>query len=261
MEVVTTQLQNIRFVVKETEVEDLFGNIEKKTRVITICLEDKMTKINYPHPITDFIRLKYQYDGKPINTQAVPAQVVCRFLNFIYMKIIENDNDFIVLSYQGISGLKLLHGSRYISYLTKQGKKRATVKHYESFLKSFYLFLHEQSLISPELEVKRIKFENNTYIECPFDHPRFQTRYPSRVVEDVKHKLKDFGENRYLLVAEFIHKARGVAPDIALGICIQFFGGLRRGELLNLTIGSIKARNRQSMVAEIRDNREILFPH
>ena len=51
----------------------------------------------------------------------------------------------------------------------------------------------------------------------------------------------DFGENRYELVQRFIKIAQDVAPDIALGICFQFFGGLRTGEVVNLTKDAIES--------------------
>ena len=53
-------------------------------------------------------------------------------------------------------------------------------------------------------------------------------------------KLVDFGENRYELVQRFIKITQDVAPDIALGICFQFFGGLRTGEVVNLTKEAIE---------------------
>lgn len=51
----------------------------------------------------------------------------------------------------------------------------------------------------------------------------------------------DFGENRYELVQRFIKIAQDVAPDITLGICFQFFGGLRTGEVVNLTKEAIES--------------------
>ncbi|MGO4275928.1 site-specific integrase, partial [Paenibacillus sp. TAF58] len=96
----------------------------------------------------------------------------------------------------------------------------------------------------------------------PFSHPMFETEYPSRGTQkNSKPKLKDFGENRYLLTIEFIEKARVIAPEIAFGICLQFYGGLRRGEVVNITRGNIIEKFRTSMNIEIRDNRHLLFQH
>jgi len=57
----------------------------------------------------------------------------------------------------------------------------------------------------------------------------------------ISDKLVDFGENRYFLVQKFITVSQDVAPDVTLGICFQFFGGLRAGEVVNLTKSSIEA--------------------
>ena len=32
-----------------------------------------------PHPLTEFITVKYAYTGKSLNSQIVPARVVCQF--------------------------------------------------------------------------------------------------------------------------------------------------------------------------------------
>lgn len=66
-----------------------------------------------------------------------------------------------------------------------------------------------------------------------FREPELGTRFPSRDTSKRKvTKLKDFGEDRNQLTAHFIRTAMNVAEDIALGLCLQFYGGLRRGKLL-----------------------------
>jgi len=50
------------------------------------------------------------------------------------------------------------------------------------------------------------------------------------------------------------------SPDIVLGICFQFFGGLRRSEVVNLTRQNIKEQG-NGLILEIRDNQKLLFPN
>ncbi|NOU72551.1 site-specific integrase [Paenibacillus sp. LMG 31458] len=259
-------LSSFKFVVRETEIEELINNKLKRTRVVNIALKDKVSGMLIPHPLTNFIRVMYEYRGKSLNSQLAPARVVCDFLNFLYKKIDEGDAEFTPLKEVGISGVKYLHGSRFISSHTELGNKKSTVEYYENFLKVFFSFLEEQRLISPEFPMKRYTSKNNQIIiESPFRHASFHTKYPSKKTKgngaNKGHKLKDFGQNRYLLVTEFIQKALEFTPDIALGICLQFYGGIRRGELVNVTRGDVLVRFRESFQVQIQDNRELLFKH
>lgn len=71
-----------------------------------------------------------------------------------------------------------------------------------------------------------------------FREPELGTRFPSRDTSKRKvAKLKDFGEDRKQLTTHFIRTAMDVAEDIALGLCFQFYGGLRRGEVVNVSRG------------------------
>lgn len=256
-------LAKYKFVVKETEIKEVVDKQIVDMRVVNIGVKDEETDIIYPHPLTDFIRIMYEYMGTSVNSQIAPANVVCRFLNYLLIKIDEKDEGFNELVFNGLRGLKLRHGSRYITYLTMKGLSKGTVSNYENYLKYFYYYLQEQGLLTLEFQIKKyINAEDKLILESPFRAPAFETRLPSKnTAKQRKHKLKDFGDKRYRLVTDFIQKAREVAPEIAFGVCLQFYGGLRRGELVNLTLGSLKAVIGESLIVEIRDNRHILFPH
>src|SRR5699024_4413291 len=93
----------------------------------------------------------------------------------------------------------------------------------------------------------------------PFDDIELGTVIVGRD-ERVPTALVDFGSNRYPLTLKFINIARLIALEIALGICYQFFGGLRRAEVINLTKHSVKKTGKNTIL-EIRDNQDILFSH
>lgn len=64
------------------------------------------------------------------------------------------------------------------------------------------------------------------------------------------------------LVNLFLRVAELEAPDIALGIAFQFYGGLRRGEVVNLLRRSIKEPQKNGsgeFTINIQDNWRILF--
>lgn len=114
-------LEKYRFVAKEVLIEDLLGNnkLEEK-RVVVIGVEDKVTGIIVPHPITHFIRQKYQFKGKSLSGQMNPAREIVKFLNFIYEQIILGKPEFQMLREKGLKGLQLIHGSRYITHLSEK---------------------------------------------------------------------------------------------------------------------------------------------
>ncbi|BCD19651.1 hypothetical protein BC30077_4427 [Bacillus cereus] len=87
-----SNLTNYRFVVKEIPIKETIQDLIVTNRIIAIGIQDKQTGITIPHPLTDFIRIKYAYMGKSLNSQTIPAYIVCRFLNFIYYKIKEGNN-------------------------------------------------------------------------------------------------------------------------------------------------------------------------
>lgn len=251
------------FVVKEHTIQEIVDNSIAERRVVSIGLCDKNKGITVPHPLTDFILCRYEYRGVSINTTKAPAYVVCRFLNYILKRITEGDSDFKNLINTGISGLTLKHGSLYLTNLTESGLKRDTVLYYENYLKEFYLYLQEKSLLNQNIN---FQYSQNNKGDCfsisPFKSINLETRYPPRAHNNNKLvKLKDFGVNRNKLVIEFLEESKEVAPKISFALCLQFFGGLRRGEIVNVTRSDLDIKFRKSLSVKIRDNRPKLFTH
>lgn len=248
--------EHYTFVAKE------INNPETNQKVIAICIQDKQTRLATPHPITEFITVKYSYYGKSLNSQLVPARLICGFINFIYASIDRHSENFIGLKSSGLNGLNLYHGSDYLTHLTNNGLSRNTVLLHESVLTHFYIFLSECNYIEETIHVGYNVFnKQKTTVQSLFRKSYLQTKLPSVVKANDRVKLKDFGKNRDELIPLFIQMARSVAPDIALGICLQFFGGLRRGELVNLTRSDLDVIPYESMAVHIKDNRHLLFPH
>ncbi|MFW7431558.1 hypothetical protein [Vagococcus carniphilus] len=243
------------FTVKEIK------NITDGTSSIAILVHNKITNIKIPHPITEFITLKYVLSGKSLNSQLTNARTVCRFLNFINESIEKKDRNFMNLTLLGLKGLELRHGSLYISYLTKKGLTKHTIKSYERTLTAFFLYLNEMNYINEDIIPEYQIYKEKKYAMSLFRNPKLQTIYPSSNKHNTTLKLKDFGKNRYELMILFIQIARNVAPDIAFGVCLQFYGGLRRGEIVNITKNDCHIIPYESMTIHIKDNRRILFNH
>src|SRR5699024_6550786 len=190
--------ESYRFIVKE--IKEVDGN----NKVVSIMIHDLRTNIQVPHPITEFITVKYSYHGKSLNSQLLPARVVCRFLNHILKSIDNKEKLYMQLSITGLKNLTLYHGSNYISHLTKSGLSRNTIKAYESILTNFYVFLSENKYINQKIDLEYNLYKNRRTIKSLFKSSYLQTMYPAMRKQNTTLKLKDFGKNRYELMTLFI---------------------------------------------------------
>lgn len=255
---------DFRYVVRESEIDDVVNGRLVQKRVVLIGVRNEQSGVIFPHPISDFIRTKYEFKGVGLSSQLNAARAIVGFFNFIQERIQESDPEFVMLKQTGIKGIQLLHASRYISHLTDRGLKRDTVLTTQGYLTRFFDYLQHQRLLLEPVEVKEVMNKNGQVSMLPiFDHPSLETRYPS-TNGSLNDKLKDFGDNRKRLVTEFIQESREVSPRISFAICLQFFGGLRLGEVVNLMKSSLHVQgvnNFQSLVVDVQDNQKKLFSH
>ena len=258
---------NQRFIVREVTVYETIRGKMRDIKTIMIGAIDDDTGIIYPHYILNhFIQTKYEFMGKSLNTSDGPARKVCRFLNYCLDRIKQEDENYLKLAEKGLSGLERIHASRFITSLTLDGLQHSTVKDYERYLTNFYVYLKEMKLIDESFEIhqvipkKRNSNQPTRYYESIFQEPGIQPRLPSRQTTKKKPaKLKDFGSDKRILTNQFINIARDIESGIALGLCFQFYGGLRRGEAVNIGRGEIIVDYRQSMEVQIKDNRAKFF--
>lgn len=223
------------FIVKEYDNVHYINGRVIKERVVGIGIKDKKTNRVYPSPLTHYIRTYYRGASKSLSSQRNAAYEVIKFLNYINKQIENESTEFMNLKHEGLFGLKLTHGSQYISYLSLKARNEELSSDYiyriESYLIKFYQWLSANQIIHEKINAEK---------DSPFNNLELETIYPGRD-ERLSEKLVDFGENRYELVQRFIKIAQDVAPDITLGICFQFFGGLRTGEVVNLTKEAIES--------------------
>ncbi|MFJ7969887.1 hypothetical protein [Psychrobacillus sp. NPDC096389] len=255
------------YVVREYSITESSGGYESAIRTIGIGMRNPNTNNIIPSPITNFIKTMYRNKGKSISSQRNSAYAITRFLNYIINQIKQKDRYFMHLENEGISGLGLIHGSKYISNLSLRARAGELSPEYVNdqmrYIIKFYYWLKLQKIIDGDFEItyKSIKRgQREQLVEVnPFDDIELGTIFVGRD-ERVKSMLSDFGSNRYSLTIKLINIARYIAPDIVLGICFQFFGGLRRSEVVNLTRKNIKEQG-NGLILEIRDNQKILFPN
>ena len=109
-----------KFVVVEYPLIDKVGGKTYTDKYAGLGIRDEDNGIIYPLPITKF--LEEGYRNQRISTQKNAAEAIKRFLNYCREAIIESEfdqdfQDFSILKEQGLQGLKLVHGSFYITHL------------------------------------------------------------------------------------------------------------------------------------------------
>lgn len=260
--------EKFTWIPRETIIENerIGGKLESSS-VIIIGLRNNLTNLILPHPISNFIIQNYKNKQKSTSTQLRAARIICMFLNFIYSKIEDEAGDFVALQTKGIRGLRLMHGAKFITHGTYLGNNSDTIAYWETTLTRFFYFLKEQDLIEEDPKIRtEVNRQGKEILLSPFGSSVFDIERPNKDKDSEMATLKDFGDNRYDLVKIFIDIAKVHAEDIALGIYFQFFGGLRVGEVVNLTESALQPKgyrgeNRRSFFVDVEDRQEKLFRH
>lgn len=175
-------------------------------QVVTICLLNTDSGLYLVSPFTDFISKNYSL--KKTTTQVAAVNVVISFLNYVYLsrdKSIEN------VQYQD-----------GIDFLNSKDVCKKTKKSYANYLSNFYRYLYKNEIlrVSNDVDINHL----------------FVDDYKNRIDKnkpDVLHQIKV----GYLPI--FLQIAQDVTPEIALGVYLQCFGGLRCSEIVSLEYSNI----------------------
>ena len=161
--------------------------------------------------VSPYSDLPSSIKNKKITTQLAYANVVVPFLNFLYDK----DSAF------EIDNISIQDG---IEFLTSCDVNSKTKQGYAATLEKFYMFLRERGI------------EFSGYIQgVSLFNGKYEKSKP-RGSKDVLHNLKP----EYLPL--FLNTAIEVVPEIALGIYIGSFGGLRNSEIVSIEYDNISFR-------------------
>lgn len=278
----------IIYKVKEQVINDISGWKPKDRYAVLIVESDEANPLVWkPSPLTEF--LEVYMSEKAVNTKIHYGYVICDFLNYLKLQIeLGEDECFDILQEEGIYGLNFIHASKYLTYIgtrktkvNKQGEEElvvnnySTVKRKENILISFYTFLNKKKILTNKdaiVEHKVVPIKNRGNVTSkgkrvsisPFkDSLEYKVFYPptnptNSYGESIKAiKLADMKRATWELFLEY---ARENYPDIALGVAMQFMGGLRLGEVVNLTIDAVEVnRDKDKLFLDINDRQLFLF--
>lgn len=179
--------------------------IIKEYFVIKLENKDTLTEVMYPLG-TNFIFSEWK-NSQP-NTMKAAANKVVMFLNFL----IENKKEYRLKT---LYELEPEYAIDFLNELSFHRTSKNTVKGHEKILIKFYDYLNNNNIIHKKLVIKGIDY--------------FSKKQESRL-----HKLPD----EYLLT--FLEVAYQVDSKIAFILYLQFFGGIRTGEIFNLRVRDIQ---------------------
>lgn len=229
--------KDIKFSVKKAYVD--IGH-EYQVEYATIVVEDKKTKFFRVHPATNFIKQRYGKTDHNFNSQKRAADVIVQFLNWL---LIENYSTYQINSFKQLTlsqGIDFLNYLKTTKYKKKKGgnsvyRSRGTLEHADMYLRYFFKFLKDHHIIQGQLadviEKHTYKANNNKeIISSIFIGNGFSL--PAKNITRNEFKLEHFPHPR--LITLLLEVADSVAPEISFGIYLQIFGGLRRGEVVNV---------------------------
>ncbi len=177
------------------------------------------------HPVSEFLM---QWSSFEPNTMKIKAVYLSSFLNYI---VFQRSNGIKINS---LYDLKLKHASEY---LNEYGKKvsRDTVKTCEEVLKQFYYFMSKRGFLK-HYGTDSFKVIDRKNGPPQIDIDLEDVNYPNKEHRDLLRELP------LAQIIPFIEAAINFTPRIALGVYFQFFGGLRVGEIINISRASVERK-------------------
>ncbi|RFM18832.1 site-specific integrase [Clostridium botulinum] len=225
--------------------------------ILIVQYDDLDKKVWIPSFLTNFIY--HKYNNCSINTKVKVARNICAFIDYVNNQVVlGEDKTFERLKDSG------LYGINYISNKRGSSNSYDIVKQKEKYLFKFYRFLYSRGITSEAAKinmkivsssepnsgghyVEMSPFEDNSEITIEYPSKR---KIPSRILKDMEVDVW----NRFLEFAEEHY------PNIALGVALQFMGGLRLGEVVNLVISAVTlCREQRYMKVDIMDRQDELF--
>ena len=254
----------MKYTFKQITIRDFSKHQNKERKEIIIIRQYPDSKAWIPSQLTTY--LKTVFGSMSDNSKIKEARVITNFLNYINNEISLGYNKiFDILRENGLYKLNLYHLADFINSLRNVNTYK-TVKDKENILLKFYDYLYKLGITGEDAKIEKIPVPLKTgekrkqvrwQIVNPFlGNPNYVIEYPDPE-KTTTNVLKDMDEDVW---HAFIDYARKHYPHIALGVTIQICGGLRQGEIVNLTIDSAELnRAKNYMTLSIQDRQDELF--
>ncbi|MBT2677373.1 site-specific integrase [Bacillus sp. ISL-35] len=221
------------------------NEITNKKTVIAVKLERKIDGAYVIDPLTNsFLKDELWSNNTALNTQKKYMRTICSFLNYCRYMVSRDETEFADLK-DGLFKMKFRHACLFLQdqvARVESGEiKPNTVGEMEYPLLRFYQYLLDCGVINENvnkiLEIERKKNKIKT-IHNPFRQiGTYYVPFPKNemVFQSVRDFTDDSFEDRLENIRLMINLARNYYKDIAFALCLMFYGGLRLGEVVNMT--------------------------
>ena len=224
-----------------TEMVGLNVVTSKKPVILEEVLDDSgNVKLSIPSALNQLLT---RWKLKSITNAKNHGDTIVSFLNYVKNEVATGDDEeFTRLKNEGFYGLDFYHGQQFLKYCIEEKKVNLnTAGQYTQRVLDLY-----ETLIGAKLLKTSVVLEDRGYITSdneervkrinPFNYEPYVVSYPRK--KNIKdRKLVNMDDAYWQL---FLRVAEKHQPSILLGISLQMFGGLRRGEVVNLITNDIE---------------------
>ena len=186
-------------------------------------------------PFSDFLN---EFAGRKPITVSLAADIVTRFLNYA-----------IFHKNRTIDTLTIQDGIDYLNSITETAQRK-TQSEYARYLTRFYAFLDKKNAL------KAVFPEELEYSVDREGYRRLENPFTGRFIEGERNDAELIHNIEPGYLYTFIKTAMNEVPDIALGVYLQCFGGLRKSEVVSLEYKNISITtvgDRRTMQLALKD--------
>ena len=170
-------------------------------------------------PFSDFLN---QFANNKTMSANCAADIIVRFLNYIYFSKVKSIYDITIQD--------------GIEYLNSLNVKKDTQYTYASYITKFYYFLAKKDVLT------QVSIKDFSYTFDKAGRKVLANLFIGRFIESKKQNEETIHNIKKEYLYTFIKTAIDVVPDIAFGVFLQCFGGLRKSEVVSLEYKNISVR-------------------
>lgn len=167
-------------------------------------------------PFSDFLN---EFSLNKATSASIAADVIVRFLNYLYFIA---DKDIYSITLQDT-----------VDFIETRDIQQDTQRSYTSYLTKFYHFVAER------IPLQYISLKDFTFDKDKRGRMVMRNLFIDHMVTKKKTNPELIHNIKKEYIYTFIKTALDVTPDIALGVYLQCFGGLRKSEVISLEYKNI----------------------
>lgn len=202
-----------------------------------------------------------KYKNKPVSVAKNINTTIAQFLNYVRGQVaIGEDKAFSLLKDKKINGLNFYHLAEFLRYsIDICDNSYSTIKQKERRLLDFYKQLSSANLIDVKWKYHMIdnksESKHKRFYAKPFDEVEYNVPYPPK--KKNYDKIVDLNDDDIYRLLDICERH---VPDILFAVALCMYGGLRKGEVVNLRVRDLRIFNDENiMVANIKDRPELFI--